>query len=58
MDVDHWPTMLRPLVREFGAKRVYEKGMEVLGFPPTWVHAAGEIAAMEAALGKRMFATQ
>ena len=31
-----WPPSLRKLVEEHGCKRVWDVGLDVLGFPPNW----------------------
>jgi hypothetical protein len=48
-----WPPAFEPLVAEFGADRVYEVGMDVLGFPPNWSFPSKtQVAAVDAALRK------
>lgn len=46
------PALLRPLVQAHGAKAVLETGLEVLGFPATWVTSGVEVAALRKALSQ------
>lgn len=43
-DLSIWPTLLRSLAQTLGADVVYTKGLEHLGYPPTWATAAKEYA--------------
>lgn len=36
MDRDQWPQLFWPLFDRYGGRAVYEIGLDVLGFPPTW----------------------
>lgn len=38
-----WPALLRPLVQAHGVDAVWIKGLEALGFPPTWAATGSEI---------------
>jgi hypothetical protein len=42
--------MLRPIVAEHGADRVYAVGLEVLGFPPTLDPSVNQVRSILAAL--------
>jgi len=37
-------------VEEYGAEQVWECGLRVLGFPPTFVHTADEMRRVKAAI--------
>jgi hypothetical protein len=45
-----WPACLHRLVEEYGAEQVWECGLRVLGFPPTFVHTADEMRRVKAAI--------
>lgn len=36
MLVASWPDELRPMVAKFGPQAVWETGLKVNGYPPTW----------------------
>ena len=45
-----WKESLKEEVAHYGAQRVYEAGMEVLGYPPTWAQSQAEYTAIFNAL--------
>lgn len=49
-NISEWPAQLRFLIESYGFARVWEAGLRVLGFPPTWIHATNEAEAVLAAL--------
>jgi hypothetical protein len=36
-DPTTWPESLRDVVKQHGGERVYDVGLKVLGYPPTWL---------------------
>jgi len=50
LEAIEWPGMLRPLVDRYGAVAVYRVGLRALRYPPIWVHAHTEAAAVFEAL--------
>jgi len=51
-DANEWPAQLKYLVQSYGAARVWEVGLRVLKFPPTWIHATNEAELVLAGLEK------
>ena len=45
-----WQKSLKEEVARYGAQRVYEAGLEVLGYPPTWAQSQAEYTAIFNAL--------
>jgi hypothetical protein len=45
-----WPAQLRNLVQSYGADAVFSRGLETLGYPPTWIHTAPEASRVATAL--------
>lgn len=41
---------LRALVRQFGAAVVWSRGIQLLGYPPTWDISGGQIREIEVSL--------
>ena len=52
-DLERWPPMLRRLVREHGAGKVHQAGLERIGYPPDWAHSTFEGVQVAEALKKR-----
>jgi hypothetical protein len=48
-----WPHLLRPLVAKFGAGAVWEVGLRVLNYPPTWATDGSERRKIESELFKK-----
>lgn len=48
-----WPAPLLPLVEACGADAVWNTGIDILGFPPTWILDSNELRQVEEALGLR-----
>lgn len=36
--LDAWPPVMRELVTKFGGQRVWNVGLTILKWPPTWAH--------------------
>ncbi len=49
-NVQSWPEPLRDAVRQHGPRRVWDVGLSVLDYPPTWVTEATKAGAVIAAL--------
>jgi hypothetical protein len=45
-----WPLLMMAAVARYGASRVWDVGIEVLGFPPTLITQIGERDKVQAAL--------
>jgi hypothetical protein len=45
-----WPALLRDLVQTYGADAVYQTGLHILGYPPTWITTASEVAILRRGL--------
>lgn len=43
---------MQKLVDQYGSNRVYIVGLDVLEYPPTWVHGSGEVERISQALEK------
>jgi len=39
-DPTSWPESLRDVVKQHGGERVYDVGLRVLEYPPTWLSEA------------------
>jgi len=39
--MDHWSERFLPLVEQYGSQRVFEVGLETIGWPPTIDISAG-----------------
>jgi len=46
-----WPAQLRTLVQAHGVDAVWNQGLEILGYPPTWAIRGSEIAQIRRAFG-------
>lgn len=44
--VSQWPAPLQSFCLALGVDAVYEVGLDVLGFPPTWANTARELFAV------------
>ena len=42
-NLESWPAIVRPLVKQYGAWRVWNAGLLSLGYPPTWIMNVREL---------------
>ena len=52
-ELDQWDERLHPLVKAFGVKKVFDVGLEVLQFPPTWMLTENEVATVISAFNEK-----
>ena len=45
-----WPSIVRPLCRQYGSQQVWKTGLEVLNFPPNWLVSVREVELISSAL--------
>lgn len=45
-EIEKWPSQIREFVQTHDAAEVYQKGLDKLGYPPTWLHTTGEAMAV------------
>jgi len=50
-EIEKWPPLMCEFVQTHDAAEVYSKGLDALGYPPTWVHTNGEASLVAKFIG-------